>query len=135
VRFAGALPNSELPALYRSASVLVNASLVDNFPISLLEGLASGVPIVTTRVGGIPYLVEHEKTALLVPPRSSQALAEAVLRLLEDRALASQLRAAGLEAVRQYSWPRVRAGLFAAYARARAARGTVVSTTGPAPAR
>ena len=68
VRFTGRVDNAELPAFYRAASVVVNASLVDNLPISLLEAMASGVPIATTDVGGIPYVVEHEVTALLVPP-------------------------------------------------------------------
>jgi glycosyltransferase involved in cell wall biosynthesis len=118
VRFTGSLENSELPALYRTANIALNSSLVDNFPISLLEAMASGVPIVSTNVGGIPYLVEHERTALLVPPGAPVALADAVLRLLEDRSLASRLRAAGIEAAQRFAWPRVRADLFDVYARA-----------------
>jgi len=135
VRFTGALENSELPAVYREASIALNSSLVDNFPISLLEAMASGVPIVTTQVGGIPYLVEHETTALLVPPRAPAAMAGAVRRLLEDRALASRLRAAGLDAVQRYAWPRVRSELFEVYAQARAGQRVPVSETGTAAAR
>jgi glycosyltransferase involved in cell wall biosynthesis len=133
VRFTGALENSDLPALYREASVALNSSLVDNFPISLLEAMASGVPIVTTRVGGIPYLVEEGSTALLVPPRAPSAMATAVLRLLEDRGLASRLRAAGLDAVQRYAWPRVRAELFEVYARVRG-ESLPAGETGTAPA-
>ena len=117
VEFTGSLENSRLPALYRTASVAVNTSLVDNFPISLLEAMASGVPIVSTNVGGIPHLVQHELTALLVPPSQPVALANAVLRLLEEPALASRLRAAGLKEVQGYAWPRVRSKLFGVYAR------------------
>ncbi len=73
-----------MAALYRSADVMLNPSLADNMPISVLEALASGVPVVTTNVGGVPYLVEHEKTALLVPPQNPEAMAEAVLLLLND---------------------------------------------------
>jgi glycosyltransferase involved in cell wall biosynthesis len=135
VRFTGTLENSELPALYREASVVLNSSLVDNFPISLLEAMASGVPIVTTRVGGIPYLVEDETTALLVPPRDPAAMAAAVLRVIEDGALASRLHTAGLEAVQRYAWPRVRADLFEVYARVRGAQSLAVGETGTAPAR
>jgi glycosyltransferase involved in cell wall biosynthesis len=118
VRFTGSLENSELPALYGAANVAVNSSLVDNFPISLLEAMASGVPIVSTNVGGIPYLVEHERTALLVPPRNPVALANAVLRLFDDRSLALRLRAAGIEAAQRYAWPQVRVDLFRVYAQA-----------------
>jgi glycosyltransferase involved in cell wall biosynthesis len=117
VRFTGRVDNTELSAFYRAASVVVNASLVDNLPISLLEAMASGVPIATTDAGGIPYVVEHEVTALLVPARDAVALANAVLRLIEDRPLALRLRAAGVEAARRYAWPNVRADLFDGYAR------------------
>ena len=117
IEFTGPLENSRLPALYRTASVAVNTSLVDNFPISLLEAMASGVPIVSTNVGGIPHLVQHEVTALLVPPSQPAALANAVLRVLDDPALASRLRSAGLEEVQGYAWPRVRSVLLGVYAR------------------
>ncbi len=117
VRFTGRVDNTELPAFYRAASVVVNASLVDNLPISLLEAMASGVPIATTDVGGIPYVVQHEVTALLVPARDPVAMANAVLRLIEDRPLALRLRAAGVEAARRYAWPNVRGELFDGYAR------------------
>jgi glycosyltransferase involved in cell wall biosynthesis len=135
VRFTGPLENSELPALYRAATIAVNSSLVDNFPISLLEAMASGVPIVSTDVGGIPYLVEHEGTALLVRPGTPVVLADAVLRLLEDRSLASRLRAAGIEAAQRYAWPRVRADLFDVYARACRRTSAHAGGTGTATAR
>jgi glycosyltransferase involved in cell wall biosynthesis len=118
VRFTGRLDNAALPHLYRTASVVVNASHTDNLPISLLEALAAGVPIVSTDVGGIPYVVKHETTALLVPPGDPDAMAAAILRLLGDPALARRLRAAGIDAARRYAWPKVRAELFALYARA-----------------
>ena len=117
VRFTGRLDNAVLPDLYRSATVLVNSSLVDNMPISLLEAMASGVPIVSTNVGGIPYLVEDGKTALLVPPGDPAAMAAAILRLTRDLRLAEELARAGLEAVQQYAWPNVRSKLFDVYAR------------------
>lgn len=116
IRFTGRVDNSELPAFYRAASVVVNASLIDNLPISLLEAMASGVPIATTDVGGIPYVVQDEVTALLVPARDPVALANAVLRLIEDRPLALRLREAGIEAAQRYAWPNVRGELLAGYA-------------------
>jgi len=118
VAFTGRLDNDALPALYRSADVMLNPSTVDNMPISVLEALASGVPVVTTDVGGIPYLVHDARTALLVPPRDPERMAAAALSLLRDAELASRLASAGREAAQQYTWPRVRERLFSVYERA-----------------
>ena len=85
VTFIGRLDNEAIAAVYDSADIMINPSLADNMPISVLEALASGVPVVSTNVGGIPYLVEHEKTAMLVPARNPEAMANAILSLLNDR--------------------------------------------------
>jgi glycosyltransferase involved in cell wall biosynthesis len=118
VTFAGRIDNEQIAELYRSASLFLNSSRVDNMPISLLEAMASGLPIVSTDVGGIPFLVEDGTTALLVRPGDPSAMADAVLRLLADRALGDRLVAAGLAAAQAYTWERVRPRLLAAYARA-----------------
>lgn len=117
VRFTGRLDNERIAQLYREADLLVNPSTIDNMPISLLEAMASGVPIVSTDVGGVPYLVEHERTALLVPARDADAMAAAALRVFDDAALRDRLIAGALHACRAYAWERVRPILFAAYAR------------------
>jgi glycosyltransferase involved in cell wall biosynthesis len=115
VVFAGRVDNECMGSLYLRADVMINPSLADNMPISVLEALASGVPVVTTNVGGVPYLVEHEKTALLVPTQDPEAIAEAVLLLLSNPAKAGQIRQAGLDSVRQYTWPNVRLPLLRVY--------------------
>jgi glycosyltransferase involved in cell wall biosynthesis len=116
VRFSGRLDNAEVPALYRTASIALNPSRVDNMPISLLEAMASGVPIVSTDVGGVPFMVEDERTALLVPAGDPRRMAEAVLRLYEDRELARRIVEAARGRVPRYAWSSVRAQLFEAYA-------------------
>ncbi|AVR94779.1 glycosyl transferase family 1 [Pseudoduganella armeniaca] len=115
VTFTGRVDNAGMAALYRNADVMLNCSLVDNMPNSVLESLASGVPVVSTDVGGVPYLVEHERTALLVPPGAPRAMADAVLRLAAEPALAASLREAGLRQVQQYTWHSVRPRLLAVY--------------------
>ena len=115
VKFTGRLDNKQLPGLYQDADIMLNPSLTDNTPNSVLEALASGVVVVSTHVGGVPYLVEHGRTALLVPPSSPQAMAEAVLSLLNDPQLADRLRHNGLEQVRQFTWGAVRDALYAVY--------------------
>lgn len=115
VTFTGRVDNEGMGALYRSADIMINPSLVDNMPISVLEALASGVAVVSTNVGGVPFLVEHEKTALLVPPNDPAAMAEAMLALLHDPARTLRMRAAGLKSVEQYTWPNVRDRLLRVY--------------------
>jgi glycosyltransferase involved in cell wall biosynthesis len=121
VHFTGRLDNEHIAELYRSADVLLNPSLADNMPISLLEAMASGVPIVSTDVGGIPYLVKHEEGALLVPPGQPAQMAAAALRVLGNSLLAEQLQAAGIESAQRYTWPKVRERLFGAYEKVLAA--------------
>jgi len=115
VHFTGQLDNERIADLYGTADLLMNPSQVDNMPISLLEAMASGVPVVSTNVGGIPYMVQDGVSALLVPPQNPDALAAAALRVLEDPALAEGLRRAGLESAKAYSWDRVRPRLTSVY--------------------
>jgi glycosyltransferase involved in cell wall biosynthesis len=115
VNFAGRLDNDRIGGLYQQADLFLNPSTVDNMPISVLEALASGVPVVSTNVGGIPFLVEHQKTALLVSPRDPEAMARAVIDLLDDPAKAARLASVGRESVQQYAWQNVRGRWFDIY--------------------
>jgi glycosyltransferase involved in cell wall biosynthesis len=77
-------------------------------PNSIIEAFACGLPVVTTRAGGIPYVVEHERNGLLVDCGDDEGLARAALRLLEDPALAQRVIAEGLRDVeQQYTWASV----------------------------
>lgn len=115
VSFTGRVDNEGMAALYRGADVMINPSLVDNMPNSVLEALACGVAVVSTNVGGVPYLVDDGKTALLVPPGEPEPMAAAIVRLLHEPALAAALREAGLRAVQQYTWASVRPRLLQVY--------------------
>lgn len=115
VTFTGRLDNTQMADLYRRADLLLNPSLADNMPISLLEALACGVPIVSTNVGGIPYLVKADQTALLVEPGDAQAMAMAALQVLNNSILAANLRTNGLAVIQNYSWPNVREQWFKVY--------------------
>jgi glycosyltransferase involved in cell wall biosynthesis len=125
VTFTGRLDNERMGDLYRTADLVLNPSRVDNMPVSLLEAMASGVPIVSTNAGGIPDMVDDGKTALLVPIGDPPAMAAAALRVLENPELAHALRAAGIDAATHYTWERVRPPLYAAYGQARGARSRV----------
>lgn len=115
VTFTGRVDTADMPALYQSADIMLNPSLVDNTPNSVLEALASGVAVVSTNVGGVPYLVENEKTALLVEPAQPEAMAAAILRLCDDAALSQRLRSMGRSYVQQFTWSGVRPRLLDVY--------------------
>jgi glycosyltransferase involved in cell wall biosynthesis len=120
VRFSGRIDNERIADLYREAAVLLNPATVDNTPISLLEAMASGVPIVSTNVGGVPFLVAHGRHGLLVPARDPEAMAAAALRLLGDEALARRMRSEGLALAATFAWDHVRPRLLEVYARVQA---------------
>lgn len=97
VDFVGPVPNAELPAYYGRADLFVAPSVVsrdgdtEGLGVVLLEAAASGLAIVASRIGGIPDIVEHEKTGLLVEPGEPAAIASAVTRLLSSQSLRQSL--------------------------------------------
>jgi glycosyltransferase involved in cell wall biosynthesis len=108
VQFEGPVQPTEMGRWYDEADVYLNASSIDNMPNSIIEAFACGLPVVTTRAGGIPYIVDHERNGLLVDCDDHEALAAATLRLIEDASLAQWLIASGLDDVlRLYTWSAV----------------------------
>ena len=122
VHFTGRLDRDAMADLLRSCTVALNPSLVDNTPNSVLEALASGVAVVSTNVGGVPFLVREGETALMVPPQDAAAMAQAVLRLLAAPELQAKLVANGLREVQRYTWDAVAPRLAAVYGAALAGR-------------
>src|SRR5947199_743297 len=98
--FVGRVTPDRMPSLYDAADVYLNAPDIDNMPGSILEAFASGLPVVTTDAGGIPYIVRDGETGLIVPRGDDQGMAAAALRLLVDPALAERLTACALEECR-----------------------------------
>jgi glycosyltransferase involved in cell wall biosynthesis len=115
VDFPGRIDNERIGELYSRADLMLNPSTADNMPVSILEALACGVPVVSTRAGGVPDLVVDGDSALLVPVGDAEAMAEAALRALRDPALCERLKAAGLRLVAGFAWPRLRERWRAAY--------------------
>jgi glycosyltransferase involved in cell wall biosynthesis len=107
VSFTGRLDRDAMAALFRSADIVLNPSLADNMPGSVLESLSSGVPVVSTNVGGVPCIVQDGFTALLVPPADPCAMAAACLKVLADEDLWHRLSEAGLAEVQRYTWDHV----------------------------
>jgi glycosyltransferase involved in cell wall biosynthesis len=115
VEFVGKVNQQRMAELYNEVDIYLNSPNTDNMPGSILECYASGVPIVTTNAGGIPYILEHEKTGLMVEINDHEALAREAMRLLEDNDLAQKLIANGREAVAKFSWEKVRTKWLSIY--------------------
>lgn len=115
VRFLGYVPHADLPAIYDQCDILLNASRADNFPGSLVEAAAAGLVVISTGVGGIPYIFENRKSALLVEPGDWAGLASAVLEALETPELAQRLAHEAFQQCRQYDWNNVRQLLYRVY--------------------
>jgi glycosyltransferase involved in cell wall biosynthesis len=108
VEFRGKTDPSSMIALYDEADVYVNNPVIDNMPNSVIEAYAAGIPVVTSNAGGIPYIVAHERTGLMVARDDDEALAASALRLLGDPQLAHSLAERGRsECVTRYVWPAV----------------------------
>ena len=86
--------------ILRACDAFVMSSHSEGMPCALMEAMALGKPVVSTAVGGVTEVAEHEKHALLVPARSPEALADGLVRLMEDPALRIRLGAAAAERIR-----------------------------------
>ncbi|MGH9013068.1 MAG: glycosyltransferase family 4 protein [Acidimicrobiia bacterium] len=106
-RFVGFLDLAGKQREFARHDIFLNTNRVDNMPVSVLEAAAFGLPIVATEVGGIPYLLEHEHTALLVPNDDATAMACAIERLLAEPSLAQALSRNGRSLAEASAWPSV----------------------------
>jgi len=89
----------DIPQILSSLDLFVLSSYLEGMGSSLLDAMAARLPVVATKTGGIPEVVIHRKTGLLVPPRNPSSLAKAILKLYKDRDLASRLGQKGYEVV------------------------------------
>lgn len=100
----GRITKAEVPQRLAQGDIFLNTTNVDNTPVSVLEAMACGLGVVSTNVGGIPYLLEHEHDALLVPPNDPEAMAAAVRRLLTELELAKRLSGNARKKAEQFDW-------------------------------
>lgn len=105
--FTGPVTKDEIPHLLHDGDIFLNTPRVDNTPVSVLEAMAAGLCIVSTNVGGIPYLLENECDALLVPAGDDVAMAKAIVRFLTEDGLAGRLSRNARRNVEQFDWPNI----------------------------
>ena len=117
VTFAGRVAPADIAAQYAAADIYVQTPAIDNMPLSVIEAFASGLPVVSTGVGGVPTLLTDGVHGLLAPADDANAVARQVMTLIERPAYARQLAVAAHSTCAQYDWRKVREGWVAAYRR------------------
>lgn len=104
VTFMGKLSKKEWIALSEGFNVFINTTHFDNTPVSLIEAMALGLPIVTTNVGGIPYLIENEKTGILIEDDDALGMANAIKQLHLNSSLQQSIIKSARQQVSFYDW-------------------------------
>jgi glycosyltransferase involved in cell wall biosynthesis len=98
------IPKNQVPSYLSQADIFINTTNIDNTPISVMEAMACGLCVVSTNVGGISYLLEDRKDALLVLPDDWQGMADAIKLLYSQSGLASLLAQNARNKVGQFDW-------------------------------
>jgi glycosyltransferase involved in cell wall biosynthesis len=104
VTFTGGMKKEDWLDYAKDFDIFINTTNVDNTPVSVMEAMALGLPVVSTNVGGIPFLLKDKVDALLVEPNQVEDFTKAVLQLLEHPDLAAQLSKAGRKKVEHFDW-------------------------------
>jgi glycosyltransferase involved in cell wall biosynthesis len=117
IDWAGVVPYQDLPKAYAMASVLVNPSLSESFGMTVVEGMASGLPVIATKVGGQEELVADGTTGLLIDPEDPDQLADAIRRIRRDPEAAHLMGEAGRRQAQAYDWDRITGQTLNLYSR------------------
>ena len=108
IRFGGFLDRESKDHEGHNADIFINTNRIDNAPVAIIEACAMGLPVISTRIGGITDLLEDGETAILVPDDDDEAMARAVERLVADSELTARLSANGRRLAERFSWEQVR---------------------------
>lgn len=104
VLFTGKLTKEEWIALSKDYNVFINTTHFDNTPVSVIEAMALGIPVISTNVGGIPYLLKHDSNALLVDDNDIEEMANQINRLFNEPNMANDLSDKAKESVKDFDW-------------------------------
>jgi len=108
VKITGKLSKEDWIALSENYDFFLNTTNVDNTPISVIEAMALGLIVISTNVGGIPYLLEHKKDAYLVESQNAEQMTNSVLELMHNSELASQLMQNARKKAESFRWEKVK---------------------------
>lgn len=115
VRFIGSYSPTQAPGIYGEADIMLNASVVDNQPVSVLEAFASGLPVISTPTGDIGAMLQGGAAGVVVMPGDPEAMAAAAVGLLEDPLRARSLARCARNSLERFSWAHVSTRWATAY--------------------
>ena len=104
VVFKGKLKQEDWWELSKEYDIFINTTNFDNTPVSVMESMALGLPVVSTNVGGIPYLLDNNNDAILVKKNDINSMSEAIKNLIEDNELSSKICLNARKKVEQLDW-------------------------------
>ncbi len=108
VTFTGGMPKEEWIALSKEYDIFINTTNFDNLPVSIVEAMALGFPIVSTNVGGLPYLIEDGIDGLLVDKNDDEAMRQKIAELLKNPELCTKLSTNGRKKAQTYAWSHIK---------------------------
>lgn len=115
VVFTGRVDNSEIMKYLDQADIMLSAPRVDNMPVSLIEAMNAGLLVISSRVGGVPYMVEDGVSGLLFKSDNDTQLAEKMIWAVENSDDSSNIMKHAFQSVKKYSWKEVRNHIFSVY--------------------
>ena len=115
VRFIGQVPNDKIYDYFADASIMLSAPKIDNMPVSILEAMNAGLLVISSRVGGVPYMIDDGKTGLLFESENSNDLADKMLWALEHSSEVNTMIHNAKADVQKYSWENVKPQLMKIY--------------------
>jgi glycosyltransferase involved in cell wall biosynthesis len=105
VTFLGYVPDEKLPDLYSASDIFVLPAIYENFPFAILEAQATGLPVISTKVGGIPEFLADKENGFLIDPGDPAQLTQRVLTLLQDPKLAGEMGRRGRKLIEEkFAW-------------------------------
>lgn len=108
VTFTGRLSKEDWIKLSVEHSIFFSTTNFDNLPVSVIEAMSLGMPVVSTNVGGVPFLIEDGKDGLLVPPGKKDSMVKAIISIIETPSLSSSLSFAAREKANSFDWVDIR---------------------------
>ena len=115
VTFTGRVANEDIYTYLDRADIMLSAPTVDNMPVSVLEAMNAGLLVISSKVGGVPYMVKNNSTGLLFDSDDSDALAGKMLWAVDNQTVARTIALQGHKAVSRYRWENIKEQLYETY--------------------